>query len=317
MKRTFNKKRQQHFPRNPKNITEIGDIPAEFKKTLDGRDFLCYDSHDGSDDEGAPDDRRILVFATKDSLKKLARSATWWVDGTFETSPDIFTQIFTIHGEYAENALPLVFALLPDKAERSYIEVLSAVRDCCHDMRIAEPNPTTIISDFEMGIINASKAEFPNAEIRLCLFHLRQSAWRKIQDEGLQIQYRDPDDDSIRNGYKEIVGLAFVPEEDVAGACREVLDNLPPRMLGFGDYFERTYVTGRRARGGRRAARPRYHPGHWNQYKAARERQARTNNITEAWHNRFQVVVGKSHPSLYSLISEFQKEEADVMVMIC
>jgi len=33
------------------------------------------------------------------------------------------------------------------------------------------------------------------------------------------------------------------------------------------------------------------------------------NNVSEGWHNQFQVVVGKNHPDLYSAIGEFQKEQ--------
>ncbi|XP_026290984.1 uncharacterized protein LOC113215562 [Frankliniella occidentalis] len=183
-------------------------------------------------------------------------------------------------------------------------------------MRIATPNPATVIFDLELGIVNACKQAFLSAEIRLCLFHLRQAAWEHLQGEGLQTAYRDPEDESIRNAFKEVVGLAFVPVDDVPEACEEVLNNLPDRMIDFGDYFKRTYVVGRRGRGNRRGAPPRYPPVWWNQYRAARENEPRTNNAAEAWHSRFQTVVGKSHPSLYKLIVEFQKEEADVRVMM-
>lgn len=38
--------------------------------------------------------------------------------------------------------------------------------------------------------------------------------------------------------------------------------------------------------------------------------------MSEGWHNRFQVVVGKNHPSLYVFLSELQKEQSDVEIMI-
>ena len=43
---------------------------------------------------------------------------------------------------------------------------------------------------------------------------------------------------------------------------------------------------------------------------------ARTNNISEGWHNRLQVVIGKKHPSLYAFLSEMQKEQADSEIML-
>jgi hypothetical protein len=145
------------------------------------------------------------------------------------------------------------------------------------------------VLDFEKGLINAAMRNFPDATMRLCLFHLRQSAFRKVQDLGLQVAYRDPNDESVRDAFRTMVGVAFVPTDDVAEAFMEARENIPARMTAFVDYFEETYIMGRRPRGRRRATAPRYPPRQWNQYRAALDNEPRTNNTTEAWHNRFQV----------------------------
>jgi len=41
------------------------------------------------------------------------------------------------------------------------------------------------------------------------------------------------------------------------------------------------------------------------------QRLARTNNLSEGWHNRFQVVIGRQHPSVYTFFTELGKEQAD------
>ena len=61
---------------------------------------------------------------------------------------------------------------------------------------------------------------------------------------------------------------------------------------------------------------PRYPPILWNQYETVLEGTARTNNLREGWHNRFQIVVGKHHPSLYAFLDELRKEQGDVEIMI-
>ena len=43
-------------------------------------------------------DGRFLIFATRQGLQMLQRSAMWIMDGTFKTCPSIFSQIYTIHG---------------------------------------------------------------------------------------------------------------------------------------------------------------------------------------------------------------------------
>jgi len=54
----------------------------------------------------------------------------------------------------------------------------------------------------------------------------------------------------------------------------------------------------------------RYETALWNHYEAAKNKEHKTNNISEGWHNRFQIAVGKHHPDLYSCLTEFQKEQA-------
>ena len=84
-------------------------------------------------------------------------------------------------------------------------------------------------------------------------------------------------------------------------------------------YIRRTVVPQRRREGNvLRVERrePRYPPILWNQYEAVLEGTARTNNLSEGWHNRFQIVVGKHHPSLYAFLDELRKERRDVEIMI-
>ena len=77
------------------------------------------------------------------------------------------------------------------------------------------------------------------------------------------------------------------------------------------DYFGKTYVTGVSARGQRRAVAPRYPPALWNQHNTAISKTHRTNNTSEGWHNRFQIVTGRHHPDMFSALQEFQKEQAE------
>ena len=54
----------------------------------------------------------------------------------------------------------------------------------------------------------------------------------------------------------------------------------------------------------------------WNQYNAVLQRLARINNLSEGWHNRFQVVFGRQHPSVYTFFTELGKEQADTECML-
>ena len=125
-------------------------------------------------------------------------------------------------------------------------------------------HPEKVMSDFELGIINAVKAHFGD----------------------------------------DVVSLLRVFDA--------FYDGIPDEFVQIADYFETTYVRGIRARGRRRAVRPRYEPKLWNMHAAVLQGKSRTNNASEGWHNRFQTLVGKSHPSFYSFLKELQKEQVSV-----
>lgn len=92
---------------------------------------------------------------------------------------------------------PFVYALLENKAEISYKKVLEVVLAEARKLNIPIIRPTTVITDFELGIINAFQGLFGDI-VRACWFHLRQSVNRHVQGEGLQRAYRDPNGNSIR-----------------------------------------------------------------------------------------------------------------------
>lgn len=167
------------------------------------------------------------------------------------------------------------------------------------------------MTDFEMSILNACEEQFPAVPIAACFFHLSQSMYRKIQSEGLQVQYNDPNDDTIRKYTHMILALAFVPLEDVLDAFATLENDAPDELLNIFDYFNLNYVNGRRAQGRRARVLPRFPPCIWNQYTATINNSHKTNNISEGWHNRFRILVAINHPDLYTFIQEIKKEQAD------
>ena len=79
--------------------------------------FLIHDS-------GRFSNQRIVMYATEEGLRLLARSGTWYMDGTFSTAPDCFRQLYVIRAEIGTTC---VYAFLPGKTEAIYMEMLEAV----------------------------------------------------------------------------------------------------------------------------------------------------------------------------------------------
>ena len=328
--RAMQRIRRKELPAAPRKLEDVGEIPERYQKTLVGEQFLLHDSgppdcqrddaDDSPEDTDAEDEPtqpvrpRVLVFATRKNIELLCDSSVWFIDGTFKTAPNIFTQIFTIIGLRGRTghpdevvAVPLVYALLTGKTQAAYKEVLEVVRDAVARFNVTRCTPTKIMSDFEIAIINACREVFPAVPISGCYFHLGQIIYRRVQSAGLQEKYRDKEDRSIKR-YTHML-LAFVPEADVASAFATLRRECPQELRPVYDDFKEDYISGRRSRVHRQGTAPRYPTSLWNQYETAINKSHRTNNISEGWHCRFAVVIGKQHPDLYTLLQEFQKEQ--------
>lgn len=193
-------------------------------------------------------------------------------------------------------SLPLVYAYLTSKQSEHYSTVLRAVVSAAETYGILNCQPRKIMSDFEKSITIAFQTTFPAVRLSDCFFHMSQSIYRHIQSTGLQEQYNTQD--SLLKLYTHMLAaLAFVPEDHVEELF-DLLKTESPRDLTLViDYFAEYYViekpaTGR-GRGRIRALPPRYSISFWNHYQATINGKHRTNNISEGWHNRFHILMGK------------------------
>lgn len=61
------------------------------------------------------------MFSTDQNLKILVSDQCHWIiDGTFKSSPQLFTQLLTMHAIKYDTVLPSVFTLMPNKTRDSY-----------------------------------------------------------------------------------------------------------------------------------------------------------------------------------------------------
>lgn len=64
------------------------------------------------------ENRDTIVYATKENLEVLKSCDVWFPDGTFDTVPKIFQQLYTIHRMLGESlSAPLMYILLSGKSE--------------------------------------------------------------------------------------------------------------------------------------------------------------------------------------------------------
>ena len=270
-----------------KQLKELGEIPEPLTKTHDGQTFLFYDSGISAS--------RMLIFATAPTLDLLVDSEIWHCDGTFSVSPDVFYQVYTIHGMVENTLVPLVYALLPNKTQATYEELFSKFDKIGEKVNL----------DFELAPRNAVKKLSPGTKIRFCFFHLSQAVWRHVQRDGFPKLYVE--NENFRTSVKKLLCLAFVPIHDVIAGF-EILrkENFDESYQKICDYFEETYIGAWR---GYRRTDPKFHLEEWNLYERVLAGEARTNNAIEGWNSNFNKFVQNKYPTLPKLIQKFREEQ--------
>lgn len=104
--------------------------------------------------------------------------------------------------------MTFVYALLSLKTRDEYLQ---AVIQFAELFQIRDCTPQRIMADFELAIINATRAVFLESDITLCLFQLGPSIHRHLITKGLSRAYDDPDDRGVNLHTHMLSALAFVP----------------------------------------------------------------------------------------------------------
>ena len=135
------------------------------------------------------------------------------MDGNFVMAPAYFHQLFVIQVPVGNVTVPAVFALLPDKRRTTYEVLFQAIVDTCTELGY-QPDPVSVIVDFEIGLRQSLRAVFgEHLAIQGCFYHLSQATWRKIQELGMVDVYKT--NDEFRHFCGMLDGLAFLPVADV------------------------------------------------------------------------------------------------------
>lgn len=84
-------RRAKNIPNIPKSIDQIV-IPEFLQRTLKDENFILHDDGPAAED-------RMIIFGTTKNLNMVNRAEIIYADGTFDVSPLLFKQMYSIHGE--------------------------------------------------------------------------------------------------------------------------------------------------------------------------------------------------------------------------
>ena len=246
-------------------------------------EFVLYDS--------GPGENRIILLGCNELLDGLARADVWLADGTFKVVPDIFFQLYSIHFNFMNGFNPAaLYCIVSDKTTETYGKILQQLA-----LLIPDAAPRVILVDYERAAINSFRNAYQNPTVSGCYFHLCQSINRKVNELGLKTVYESNND--FRIYVRCFPALAFVPPGDVIDAF-DILSETKPDGLQeetidqlnlFIDFFEHTYVRGRRLRGkGENYGQLVFSIDLWNKHASSLDGIARSTNAVEGWHHGLQ-----------------------------
>ncbi|CAF4363303.1 unnamed protein product [Rotaria sp. Silwood2] len=264
-------------------------LPSTLKKTDRGDDFVLFE------------DQQMIIFTTTSNLQVLKNCKHWFADGTFRVCPNEFYQLFTLHGLFISNVIPLVYGLLIGKATEDYNQFFEII------LKQNDYDPESILTDFEAATLKSVHMLFPNVLHKGCLFHFGQCVWRQIQSCGLTKKYHG--DTHFDKNVKRLIALAFVPLVDVVKALELLENEFDDDADEFMYYFEKTWI-GECKRRGTGRKRPQFSHELWNVYDRVINDLPRSNNAIEGWHNAFANRVAIAHPTIPKLTNKIIQEQS-------
>ena len=123
--------------------------------------FLMTGDGEGND--------KIIIFSTAANLKHLSQSDKIYVDGTFQTCPKLFYQIFTLHSMKHGKQFQFAYCLVPGKSHGIYLRAFELVKQKSRTLECIM-SPAEILTDFELAIIKAIELTFPSSQVNGCFF---------------------------------------------------------------------------------------------------------------------------------------------------
>ena len=244
-------------------------------------------------------------------MQFLADSEHWYADVTFRVCPEIFFQLYTIHGQRDGRIFPCVFSLLRNKNENTYNRRFEQLFQLVNSLG---NGPNDVLVDFERSAINAFQNR--NIEVQGCFYHLSANVWNHTQHLGLSQRYNQEEEFALH--IRMLPALVFLPAGDVIEGFEELVETITILYDDVADdllqYVKDTYI-GRYSRNAPRRPPP-FAINLWNMFNRTDDELPHTNNISEGWHRSFQGHVSACHPVFWKFLSVLQKEENMIRISI-
>ena len=293
--------RKKLRPNLPSNLDEV-DIESfgELATCLDGGTFY----------RGTTPTNSVLFMSDK-QREIAANSSALFIDGTFSICPKPYKQVLVLRGKTETTVHTIAYALLPNKKEKTYSDVLHKMKDICATAGHAT-DFAFVHSDCEHAIINSVRTHFPETDIRLCHFHVADAIRRQVASLGLKAMVGSCPD--FRALYETSRNLFYFPSQTWPALWENTLSSLnkdvlsQPAVTKFVKYMETVWVpTTLPIRNNSVQFRP------TNTCLFKGDDGTLTNNFSESYNARLKTKFGND-PNLAKFLRHLRKEVFNVEV---
>ncbi|KAK8375337.1 hypothetical protein O3P69_008302 [Scylla paramamosain] len=221
----------------------------------------------------------------------------------FEVAVNFIPQDYLRNDIAMDGARHLIFATqaqldILERAKtwkRDYKAVLESILNMVPNNHVKK-----VVADFEQAIWRAFRYILPNTTIQGCLFHWVQCIFRKVQDLGLAVAYRE--NGPMQKFVRKLFALPCLPVEHICAAFNQ-LSNEPstPAVAPLLDYIRDTWIEG-----------DLWPPTSWCIFNQS----TRTNNDVEGYHRRINEKARNQAHQLYKLIPLLHAESCLVPLQV-
>ena len=235
------------------------------------------------------------MFASTEFIHMMVKCDELFGDGTFKQAPNHWYQLYTIHGYFKGQMFPMVYFILPNKFQTTYIRMLTILKNKVAELTQQQLRPQLFQVDFEIPVINAIEKVI-GCQVKGCAFHFTQCLFRKVQSLGFVNEYNKLDSPA-RLLVRKCMALHLLPPNMVVQAYNDLIKEIPSnyrlktKCESFIDYMNKTWIGLENT--------PTFNLNMWNQWNTF---QDRTNNRVEGWHSGFNKH-HSPHPNIFNFIN--------------
>lgn len=247
--------------------------------------------------------QRIIGITSNSLISHLAKADRIQFDGTFESVPHLFYQLYIIHGKILGSWEPLVFTLMPSKTADSYQTLWDEIHRQVHGVAGHSMRATYTICDFERAAIDAVVSQWPTLpppKTKGCFFHYTQAVLRATKRIGLWRSYNT--DNDVKKFVRRLMALPLIPMDRIDDAWLEIVGdapdpNHPQRDLctELENYIVNTWIDDNAL----------FERQLWNHYG---EDNDKTSNAAESSHHRINSICGKNRLNIHAFCREISSE---------